>query len=55
MIPAKSYFFATIMRNDETIRVISFRRASDKEQALFQKYTGDDKLFKTRLTDNRNY
>jgi uncharacterized DUF497 family protein len=33
-------FMATTMRPDETVRVISFRRASEKEREIFHKYTG---------------
>ena len=33
-------FMATTMRPDETVRVISFRRANEKEREIFHKYTG---------------
>jgi uncharacterized DUF497 family protein len=29
-------FFATTMRNDEVVRVISLRRASDKEEKIYR-------------------
>lgn len=33
-------FFVTTMRADETVRVISLRRASRQERAVFKEYTG---------------
>lgn len=36
----KIVFFVTTMRPDETVRVISFRRASRKERKIFTRETG---------------
>ena len=36
----KVVFMVTTMRPNETVRVISFRRASDQERAKFQVLTG---------------
>ncbi len=36
----KIVFFVTTMRPDETVRIISFRRASKKERRIFTKITG---------------
>jgi uncharacterized DUF497 family protein len=36
----KIVFFVTTMRKRETIRVISLRRASEKEREIFASYTG---------------
>lgn len=33
-------FLVTTMRPDETVRVLSFRRASKKEREIFSKHTG---------------
>ena len=33
-------FIVTIMRPDETVRVISFRRASEEERKIFEEHTG---------------
>jgi uncharacterized DUF497 family protein len=36
----KIVFFVTTMRKGETVRVISFRRASRKERKIFSAITG---------------
>ena len=36
----KVVFFVTTMREDETIRIISLRRANEKERDVFIYYTG---------------
>jgi uncharacterized DUF497 family protein len=42
-------FMVTTMRSDETLRVISFRRASEKERKIFYKHTGyNESLQRTR-------
>ena len=42
-------FMVTTMRPDETVRVISFRRPSEKEREIFKKHTGyNESLQRTR-------
>ena len=43
----------TTMRPDETVRVISFRRASEEERRIFHKYTGYNKAIQPSASGNR--